>query len=91
MTPQFVSAELNRLLQLEMAEGSHQSSEDAFPAGLTALRESRDFRAQIADRVASLSDGRAFVIDGDEALGEFLDSIDREVDSDAAAQSRRNA
>jgi hypothetical protein len=91
MTPQFASAELNHLLQLELAEGAYRTSEEALLAGLKALRESRDIRNQMADRLASLQDGRAIVLNGDEALGEFLDSIDAEVDADLQAQSRRNA
>ncbi len=86
MTPQFASAELNQLLQLELAEGTYRSSEEALLAGLKSLRESRDFRHQMADRLASLQDGRAIVLDGDEALGAFLDSIDAEVDSDVQTQ-----
>jgi hypothetical protein len=60
-------------------------------AGLKALRESRDAGRQLANRLASFKDGRAIVIDGDEALGEFLDGIDGEVDAEMQAQSRRNA
>jgi hypothetical protein len=81
MTPQFSSAELNRLLRLEFAEGAYQSLEDTLLAGLKALRESRDFHNQMSDRLASLHDGRAIVLEGDDALGEFLDSIDAEVDN----------
>jgi hypothetical protein len=91
MTPQFVSTELNHLLQLELAEGTYGSSEEALLAGLKALRESRDTRRQIADRLAAFQDGRAIVLDGDEALGEFLDTIDVEVDAELQAQSRPNA
>ena len=72
MTPQFASAELNQLLQLELAEGTYLSSEEALLAGLKVLRESRDFRHQMVDRVASLQDGRTIVLDGDAALGAFL-------------------
>jgi hypothetical protein len=36
MTLQFASAELNTLLQLELAEGSYRSSEEALLAGLKA-------------------------------------------------------
>jgi hypothetical protein len=91
MTPQFVSTELNQLLQLELAEGSYHSSEEALLAGLKALRESRDAGRQLAYRLASFQDGRAIVLDGDEALGGFLDGIDAEVDIELQAQSRRNA
>ena len=91
MTPQFSSAELNHLLQLELAEGIYRSSEDALLAGLKALRDSRDFHSQMADRISSLQDGRAIVLEGDKALGEFLDSIDAEVDADLQAPPRRNA
>jgi hypothetical protein len=88
MTPQFASAELNRLLQLEMAEGVYQSSEEVLLAGLKVLRESRDFRTQMADRLTSLGDGRAIVLESDEALGEFLDAIDSEVDAERREKSR---
>lgn len=87
MTPQFASVELNRLLELELAEGRYRSPEDALLAGLRVLRESRDFRTQMADRLASLRDGRAIVLEGDEALGEFLDTIDAEVDTEMRAAS----
>ena len=39
----------------------------------------------------SFQNGRAIVLDGDKALGEFLDGIDAEVDVEVQAQSRRNA
>lgn len=80
MTSQFVSTELNHLLQLELTEGTYRSSEETLLAGLKALRESRDVGRQIAERLASFENGRAIVLDGDEALGEFLDAIDAEVD-----------
>ncbi len=91
MTPQFVSTELNHLLQLELAEGSYRSSEEVLLAGLKALRESRDAGRRLADRLASFQNGRAIVLNGDEALGEFLDGIDAEVDAEMQARSRRNA
>ncbi len=91
MTPEFASAELNHLLQLELAEGTYRSSEEALLAGLKALRESRDFRSQMADRLASLQDGRTVTLDSDEAIGEFLDSIDADVDAELQARSRPNA
>ena len=88
MVPQFTSAELNHLLELELSEGQYQSPEEALLAGLRVLRESRDFQVQMSDRLASLRDGRAIVLDGDEALGEFLDAIDIEVDAEMQAQHR---
>jgi hypothetical protein len=91
MSSQFLSTELNQLLQLELAEGSYRSSEEALLAGLKALRESRDAGRQIADRLASFQDGRAIVLDDDQALGEFFDSIDAEVDAQLQDRSRRNA
>jgi hypothetical protein len=87
MTPQFASAELNRLLQLELAEGIYQSSEEVLLAGLRVLRESRDFQTQLADRLTSLCDGRAIVLESDEALGEFIDAIDSEVDAERHGKS----
>lgn len=88
MTRQFVSRELNHLLQLELAEGTYRTSEEALLAGLKALRESRDVRRQLAERLASFADGQAITLDGDEAFGDFLDSIDADVD---VAQARHNA
>jgi hypothetical protein len=85
MMPQFASAELNRLLQLELAEGGYPSAEDALLAGLRILRETRDFQTQLADRLASLRDGRAIELAGDVALGDFLDAIDAEVDAEMRA------
>ena len=79
MIPQFESAELNQLLRLELTEGSYASPEDALTAGLRVLRERREFESQLADRLASFQDGRAFDLNGDEALGDFLDAIDAEV------------
>jgi len=81
MLPQFASTELNQLLQLELAEGRYQSPEEALLAGLKVLRQNREFQNQMADRLASLQDGRAIVLDGDEQLGEFLDAIDAEVNA----------
>ena len=88
MLPQFASAELNHLLELELAAGSYRSPEDALLAGLRVLRESREFQGQMSDRLASLRDGRAIELEGDEALGEFLDAIDAEVDTELQAQHR---
>ena len=45
MTPEFASAELNHLLQLELAEGTYRSVRSVL-AGLKALRKSREFRSQ---------------------------------------------
>jgi hypothetical protein len=87
MVPQFSSAELNQLLNLELAEGVYRQPEDALIAGLKLLRESREFQTQFADRVASLQDGRAIELIGDHQLGEFLDEIDREVDAELASGS----
>jgi hypothetical protein len=91
MTPPFASAELNHLLQLELAEGSYHSSEEALLAGLKTLREVREFRHHIDDRLASIRNDRAFVLDGDEALGEFLDAVDAEVDAELQSRARRDA
>jgi hypothetical protein len=85
MLPRFSSAELNQLLKLELAEGAYQTPEVALLAGLEILRENREFQIQMTDRLASLRDGRANVLDGDEALGEFLDEIDREADAELQA------
>ena len=90
MMHQFASVELNRLLQLELSEGGYQSPEDALLAGLKTLRENREFRNQRADRVASFRDGRSIVLEDDEHLAEFLDTIDAEVDSELQAQSRHD-
>lgn len=80
MLPQFSSTELNQLLQLELAEGRYGNPEDALVAGLRVLRESRESRLQLADRIASLQDGRAIELESDAALAEFLDAVDAEVD-----------
>jgi hypothetical protein len=89
MSPQFSSAELNHLLQLELAEGGYPSPEDALLAGLKTLRQSRERETQFADRLASLGDGRAIVLDGDDQFAEFLDAIDAEVDAEIEEHSRR--
>lgn len=91
MTPHFDSSELNQLLQLELAEGNYQSPEEALLAGLKTLRQSRDFRSQMADRLASLQDKRAIVLNGDEELAQFLDGIDAEVDAELQARPRHDA
>jgi hypothetical protein len=91
MTPQFSSAELNQLLRLELVEGSYQSPEEALLAGPKFLRQSRERESQFADRLASLNDGRAVVLEGDEQLAQFLDSIDAEVDAEMAEHPRRDA
>jgi hypothetical protein len=90
MIPQFSSAELNQLLNLELSEGMYQRPEDALIAGLKLLRESREFQAQLAERIASLHDGRAIELAEDQQLGEFLDEIDREVDAELASGSHPN-
>jgi hypothetical protein len=91
VSPQFISAELNQLLQLELSEGQYVSPEDALVAGLRVLRENRESRAQFADRLASLRDGRAIELDGDNALGEFLDAIDSEVDAELRKPQHPNS
>jgi hypothetical protein len=87
MMPQFDSSELNRLLALELSEGEYHSPEDALLAGPKILRESRGFQTQLADHLASVSHGRAFVLEGDAASGAFLDAIDDEVDAEIRDQS----
>lgn len=69
-------------MKLEMAEGAYQSPEDALLAGLRVMRENRSSRAELARRIESLSDGSAIILDGGEAFGEFLDSIDAEIDAE---------
>jgi hypothetical protein len=91
VTPQFDSAELNYLLRLEMAEGAYASPEDALMAGLRVLRERREFESQLSDRLASFADGRSIELVGDDALGEFLDAIDEEVDSELRSATERGA
>ena len=91
MTPQFTSPELNRLLQQELAEGVYRSSEDALLAGLRILRENRAFRRTLADRLASLNDGRAIELKDDTELGQFFDEIDAEVDDELRAARGSNA
>lgn len=91
MTPQFTSAELNHLLSLELADGIYRSPEDALLAGLKVLRESRSSHNEMADRLASLSDGRAVVLEGDGELSAFLDAIDAEVDAELSARSPSDA
>ena len=88
MMPQFDSAELNQLLAIELSEGMYQSPEEALLAGLKVLRESRDHQVQLADRLASLRDGRAIVLEGDEQLAQFLDVIDAEVDVQLQTRSQ---
>lgn len=82
MTPQFISPILNSLLQRELDEGGYATVEDALVAGLQVLRECRQRNAEFADRLASLQDGRAIELNGDEELGALLDSIDAEVDAE---------
>ncbi len=89
MLPLFASSELNNLLQLELSEGLYPTPEDALLAGLKVLRESREFQLDIFDRMASLNDGRATVLDGDDALGTFFDAIDGEVDDELRAEPQR--
>ena len=68
---------------------TYQSPELALLADLRALRESREFQRQVSDRLASLEDGRAIELDGDEAMGDFLDAIDHEVDKELRLQCRQ--
>lgn len=89
MTPEFSSTELNNLLQLEMSDGIYASPEDALTAGLRVLRERGEFELSMADRLNSFRDRRAAVLEGDAALGEFLDAIDDEVDAELRSASNR--
>jgi hypothetical protein len=41
-----------------------------------------DLQSRWEDRLSSLIDERAIVLDGDDALAEFLDAIDAEVDAE---------
>lgn len=91
MLPQFDSSELNQLLQLELTEGTYQSPEDVLLAGMRSLRERRMFQSQLSRRLASIRQGRGIVLKGDEALGNFLDEIDAEVDAERQAQAERIA
>ena len=87
MLPNFTSAELNQLLQLELAEGLYHSPEDALLEGLKTLRERRAFQSQMTQRLASFDQGLATIANGDEALAQFLDEIDAEVDSELQLQA----
>jgi hypothetical protein len=91
MTPQFNSPELNQLLQLELAEGRYNSSEDALLAGLRILRENRAFRHELADRLTALSDGRAIELKDETELGQFFDEIDAEVDVEMRSERGADA
>lgn len=44
------------------------------------------FQSQLEDRLNSLIDERAIVLDGDDALAEFLDAIDAVVDNEPQTQ-----
>lgn len=86
MTPQFTSSELNSLLELEFAEGRYNSAEEAIFAGQRVLREHRETFAQVSARLRSLEDGRAIVLEGDQAMAEYLAAIDTEVDAEIRQQ-----
>ena len=86
MQPQFASAELNHLLQLELANGPYRDPEDALLAGLKVLRDGREFREQLENRREAIDEGRGIELVDDQALGEFLDAIDAAVDQQRGPQ-----
>jgi hypothetical protein len=50
----------------------------------------QNFQTQLAARMASLNDGSAIVLMGEQELGEFLDAIDQEVDRELANGTQPN-
>jgi hypothetical protein len=87
LVPQFSSDELNSLLQRELAQGEYQSPEEVLLAGLKLLRERREFQARLAERIGSVDNGQSIDLDGDNALAEFFDAIDAEVDAELQFES----
>lgn len=90
MIQHFGSSELNELVQEQFATGTFATEEDVLLAALRSYRDlatrRRAIRSELDRRSESVRQGEGTVLDGDAALGEFLDAIDREVDSERATQ-----
>jgi putative addiction module CopG family antidote len=79
----FIPPEFSQLIQNEIALGHFQSEEEAVGEGLRLLQRRQESLAEIRmdlqQQVESLERGEGILIEGDEALVTFFDSIENEI------------
>jgi Arc/MetJ-type ribon-helix-helix transcriptional regulator len=76
------SAELQQLVQHELATGNYASEEEVLMDAMTALRQRKEaiqeWRAEIQDRIASLDRGEGIDLPDEQALRAFAEEIKAE-------------
>ncbi len=86
------SSEIQSLIQEELASGRYQSEDEVILDALRVLRASQQRRLQwkrdVEARIDSLERGEGIELEGEEALGEFFDEIEAEVNAEIAARRR---
>jgi putative addiction module CopG family antidote len=76
----------------ELAIGRYASESELVADAVRRMRDDeatyQQFKAQIQERIKSLDRGEGIELHGDEALGEFFDQIDDEVNTELAKERR---
>ncbi len=90
---EILPAELQQFVQEELASGHYPSERELVVDAVRTLREARvredRLRAEIQARLATLDSGKAIPLADDDALKQFLDEIEQEVDREESASPRR--
>jgi len=81
--------EIQQFVRQELASGHYQSEEELVVEAVRLLRDSnlrlQELREGLKTRLHDLDGGNAIELEGDEALGSFLDEIENEVKAEIAA------
>ena len=89
---EILPAELQQFVQEELASGRYPSERELVVDAVRTLREARvredRLRAEIQARLATLDSGKAIPLADDDALKQFLDEIEQEVDREESASPR---
>jgi len=89
---EILPAELQQFVQEELASGRYPSERELVVDAVRTLREARvredRLRAEIHSRLVTLDSGKAIPLADDDALRQFLDEIEEEVDREESASPR---
>jgi Arc/MetJ-type ribon-helix-helix transcriptional regulator len=89
---EILPAGLQQFVQEELASGHYPSERELVVDAVRTLREARvredRLRAEIQARLATLDSGKAIQLADDDALRQFLDEIEEEVDREESASPR---
>jgi len=89
---EILPAEVQQFFQEELASGRYPSERELVVDAVRTLREARvredRLRAEIQARLATLDSGKAIPLADDDALKQFLDEIEQEVDREESASPR---